>query len=400
MPENPSPAWAHSLPSALWLMAPFDLLASLAMDAYLPALPQMPEALGVSAQRVQLTLSAYLAVLGLGQLLFGPLSDRVGRRPVLLGGAALFSLASFALAATRDGDVFVALRVLQGLGASAALVATFATVRDAYADRPEGRTIYAVLGAMLACVPALGPPAGALLAMHSGWRAIFVALGLLGTLALAQAWARWRETRVPGPADPLAGLAVLASRAFWAHTLGFSTAMGAFFVFFSTAPRALIGRAGMSPLTFSLLFASVALAMIAATRLAGRRVERWGVRGGLARGLAVLLAGTVLHAAGAATGAPPSFATFIVPMWVTAVGIVLVVSVAANGALAGFGHVAGAAVALYYGIQSLVVGTFGTLATFVLPGDSAWPLVGYGVTMAGLAFAALAWERRAPVAPG
>ena len=81
-----APRWAHTLPSAIALMAPFDLLASLAMDIYLPVVPLMPGALGTSPARVQLTLSIYLLVLGVGQLLFGPLSDRIGRRPVLLLG--------------------------------------------------------------------------------------------------------------------------------------------------------------------------------------------------------------------------------------------------------------------------------------------------------------------------
>lgn len=131
------PKWAYSLPVALILMAPFDLLASLAMDIYLPAVPVMPAELGTSPEIVQLTLSLYLLGLGLGQILFGPLSDRIGRRPVVLGGAAVFALASAILAMTSEPASFVALRLAQALGASAALVATFATVRDIYAERPE-----------------------------------------------------------------------------------------------------------------------------------------------------------------------------------------------------------------------------------------------------------------------
>ena len=77
--------WNISLPAALLLLAPFDVLASLAMDVYLPLVPQMPERLGASPTVVQLTLSLYMAVLGLGQVVFGPISDRIGRRPVLIG---------------------------------------------------------------------------------------------------------------------------------------------------------------------------------------------------------------------------------------------------------------------------------------------------------------------------
>ncbi|ATQ43492.1 CmlA/FloR family chloramphenicol efflux MFS transporter [Caulobacter mirabilis] len=375
--QNPGPSWPHALPAALLLMAPFDVLASLAMDIYLPVVPSMPEALRTTPAVVQLTLSLYMVVLGLGQLAFGPLSDRIGRRPVLLGGGLLFAVASFGLALAPDAGLFVALRLLQAAGASAALVATFATVRDVYAQRPEGTTIYAAFGAILSFVPALGPILGALIAGGLGWRAIFAALGGLALLALANALRGWRETLPPrvGAAGPTPQ-AILASGSFWTYTLGFSAAMGAFFVFFSTAPRVLIDQAGYSQLGFSLAFATAALVMIATARLARRLVERWGVPGTLKRGLALMLLGAGLLAAGQVVLAA-SFASFVAPMWVVCVGLVLVVSVSANGALAAFGAGAGLATALYFAIQSLIVGTLGTLAVMALGGDTAWPLVGW-----------------------
>ncbi len=375
--QNPGPSWPHALPAALLLMAPFDVLASLAMDIYLPVVPSMPEALRTTPAVVQLTLSLYMVALGLGQLAFGPLSDRIGRRPVLLGGGLLFALASFGLALAQDAGPFVALRLLQAAGASAALVATFATVRDVYAQRPEGTTIYAAFGAILSFVPALGPMLGAVIAVGLGWRAIFAALGGLALIALAQALRGWRETRPPrdGAAGPSPG-AILASTPFWTYTLGFSTAMGAFFVFFSTAPRVLIGQAGFSQLGFSLAFATAALVMIATARLARRFAERRGVPGTLKLGLVLMLAGAGLLAAGQ-LALPASFAGFIAPMWIVCVGLVLIVSVSANGALAAFGASAGLATALYFAIQSVIVGTAGTLAVVTLDGDTAWPLVGW-----------------------
>lgn len=375
MPVHPARSWAPSLPSALLLMVPFDVLASLAMDVYLPVLAQMPAALGTSSALVQLTLSGYLLVLGMGQLIFGPLSDRVGRRPVLLGGALLFTSASFAMAATQGGGSFLALRMLQALGASAALVATFATVRDVYADTRQGNTIYSLFGSILAFVPALGPILGTLIALSFGWRAIFVMLGVAGLVAMVHAWRGWHETRpAPSPRRRAVLGAVLADAPFRVYTLGFSAAMGSFFVFFSIAPRLLIGVVGLSQLMFSLAFASVALVMIVVTRFAGRFVACWGVAGCCARGALVMMSGAVLLAI-CTWLLPSSLVTLLVPMWVIAIGIVMTVSVTANGALAGFADSAGAAVALYYCIQGVLVAGLGTFWVLSLGGDSAWPLV-------------------------
>lgn len=378
------PRWAYSLPAALLLMAPFDILASLAMDIYLPVVPAMPRILGTTPSVIQLTLSLYMVVLGLGQVIFGPISDRIGRRPVLLAGAAIFIVASLGAASSSAAAVFVGFRILQAIGASAAMVATFATVRDVYANRPEGVVIYGLLGAVLAFVPALGPIAGALIGAYFGWRAIFVTLAALALVAMLNAGIRWHETVAPDRAGSRRSvLPIFASPAFWVYTMAFSAGMGTFFTFFSTAPRVLIGRAGYSEIGFSMAFATVALVMVATTRFARAFVARWGIAGCVARGMLLILCGAALLGIGELSGSP-SFVSFIVPMWVVCIGIVVTVSVTANGALTQFDDIAGSAVAFYFCIQSLIVGIAGTLAVTMLDGDTAWPVIGYAATLAAL----------------
>ncbi len=389
-----TPQWGYSLPFALALMAPFDILASLAMDIYLPVVPSMPAILQTTPSMVQLTLSLYMVMLGVGQLLFGPLSDRVGRRPILLGGGMMFALASFGLAGTDNAVLFVALRFVQATGASAALVATFATVRDVYAKRPEGATIYGLFSAMLSFVPALGPIAGALIAKGFGWRAIFAMLGLFGLVAMWRALRHWHETRPAGIVSSTGNLGrIVRDFSFWTYTLGFATAMGTFFVFFSTAPRILIERGGFGETGFSFAFASVAVVMIAATRILPRHTQKWGARTSVALGMTTLLASALLLVLGE-TLLKPSFLSLVVPMWLAAIGIVLTASMTANGALAAFDDSAGMAVAVYFCIQSLVVSLAGTALVIFLPGDTAWPLIAFCTAMPLLVLSLLARLRQ------
>jgi len=383
--------WTYSLPVALMLLAPFNILASLGMDIYLPAIPAMPGILGTTPNVVQLTLTLYMIMLGVGQILFGPLSDRLGRRPVLIGGAILFATASFALAATSSAGLFLLLRLAQATGAAAVLVALFATIRDVYAERPESAVIYSLMNAMLAFVPAVGPIAGALIMGIWGWRAIFLALGIPALIVLTLMLPAWHETRQAKGGQDSAGFGpVLRSPAFWTYTIGFGTAMGTFFVFFSTAPRVLIDGAGFSELDFSFAFASVAIAIIITTRFAKSFVARWGIPGTLMRGMVMLILGAFLLAIGQLFLAP-SFWSFVVPMWLIAIGIVFTTAVTANGALQEFGETAGTAVALHFCIQSLLVGIVGTGFVIMLDGSTAWPLITYAAGMAAVTLIALFW---------
>lgn len=389
MPSKNPHLWTYSLPVALVLLAPFNILASLGMDIYLPIVPAMPEILGTTPEIVQLTLTLYMIMLGVGQVIFGPLSDRFGRRPILIGGVLVFAVTSLALAMTTSAWLFVLLRLVQAAGAAAMLVAVFATVRDVYADTPESAVIYSLMNAMLAFVPALGPIAGALMARYFGWEAIFLALCISTLIALPFVLPKWHETRQFRKTSNRADFGlVLRSPYFWVYTLAFGTAMGSFFVFFSTAPRVLIEGAGFSELGFSVAFATVAIVMIATTRFAKRFVARWGIPGCVTRGMLLLLFSASLLGLGEIF-LIASFLSFILPMWLVAVGIVFTTSVTANGALHEFSEMAGTAVALHFCVQSLIVGVIGTGVVIALNGGTAWPLIAYTSGMAAITLASL-----------
>ncbi|MEL5396162.1 CmlA/FloR family chloramphenicol efflux MFS transporter [Serratia nevei] len=376
-------SWRYSLTATLLLLSPFDLLASLGMDMYLPVVPLMTGALGAGAGTIQLTLTVYLVLIGAGQLLFGPLSDRLGRRPVLLGGGLAYILASFGLAAASSPEVFLSFRVLQAFGASACLVSTFATVRDIYSGCVESNVIYGLLGSVLAIVPAVGPLLGALVNAYLGWRAIFGLLGIAMIGAVTAAWRLWPETRRQRTADLQWTQLLLPVKRlnFWLYTLCYSAGMGSFFVFFSTAPWLMMGRQGLSQLSFSLLFATVAIAKMVTARIMGQLIPRWGSLNALRVGMGCLVVGALLLVVGEIL-IPNSVLGFVAPMWCVGVGIATAVSVAPNGALQGFDHVAGTATAVYFCLGGLLLGGIGTLIITFLPSDTTWPIIAYCLILA------------------
>ncbi|MBX5463823.1 MAG: CmlA/FloR family chloramphenicol efflux MFS transporter [Steroidobacteraceae bacterium] len=364
------------------MLVPFNLLAALGMDLYLPVVPGMAEVLRVEASTIQLTLTLYLVILGAGQLVFGPLSDRYGRRPVLVAGALSFSIASFGLAMVTSPGWFFVWRVIQACGAAACMVAVFATVRDLYGGKPEGSAVYGTLGAMLAVMPAAGPVLGAFLDAWQGWRSIFIALGAGMTVMLFVALSAWRETCSLGDsrARRTALLEPLRSRRFWWYVVGYGAGMGAFFVCFSTSPWLIMERMRLSQIVFSMLFATIAVTMMIASRIIGNVAPRWGMRRSLQRGMACLLVAGVLLALGERL-APDALLSALVPMWISGFGIAIANAVAPNGALRDFDHAAGTATAWFFCIGGAFSGITGTAAAALFPVDTRWPMAAYCLTL-------------------
>jgi DHA1 family florfenicol/chloramphenicol resistance protein-like MFS transporter len=257
-------------------------------------------------------------------------------------------------------------------------VATFATVRDIYAGRPEGNQIYGILGSLLALVPAFGPVLGAYIHTCFGWRAIFMTLAVFMLIPLAAASWLWPETRKKQTTKSKISQLVLPLKSldFWRYTLGYSAGMGAFFVYFSTAPGVMIKRLGFSELDFSFIFASVALVMMAVARFIGKRTSIWGLEKTLARAMYCLLSGAFLMALAEMAGFF-SVLCYMAPMWVIAWGIAMAAAVGPNGALKGLDHLAGAATAVYYTLGGLILGIGGTISVLLCPKDTGWPVAIY-----------------------
>lgn len=279
-----------------------------AIDMYLPAMPQMAQALGASAGEVQMSLTAFFVALGLCQMVYGPLSDRYGRRGPLMAGLGLFVLGSLGCALAPDAHTLIVMRFIAGVGACAGMVIPRAVVRDLHTGVEAAR-----LGAMLMLVfsvsPILAPLAGSLVVALAGWRWIFGCIVVLGLLALGLVlWALQESRPVEARrgttlAGTLAAVAeLLRDGHFRALALTGAFAMSGFMAYLGHSSFVMIEHHGVTPTQYGLLFGLNAVAFIGAAQLNVRLCQRHGLPWVIRRGLAGYLAASALLLALTAAG--------------------------------------------------------------------------------------------------
>jgi DHA1 family bicyclomycin/chloramphenicol resistance-like MFS transporter len=246
MTSNTRPLAQYAHAPLLMLITAFLMMQPLSTDFYLASLPSLASGFNVPASTVQLTLSLFVIGFGGAQLIIGPLSDRFGRRPVLLSGLALYVTATALCGLASSIDLLIAARFLQALGCCSAVIIARAVVRDAYAPADSVRVI-AKASTWLSLAPIFGPILGSYLQVAFGWRAAFVVLGIFSACLMAATFWRLPETNTyKNPrATELSGLLanyrlVLGSRDFWAYALPGALSYGAIFSFISGSSFVLI----------------------------------------------------------------------------------------------------------------------------------------------------------------
>ncbi|MNJ99624.1 Bicyclomycin resistance protein [compost metagenome] len=254
-----------------------------AIDMYLPALPSIGQTLDVSMSAVQASLMAFFISLGIGQIIYGPISDMVGRKPPLYFGLALFAVCSVGCAMAPDIETLIVLRFLQGLGASAGMVIPRAVVRDLHTGNDAAR-LMSLLMLVFSVSPILAPLSGSLLIEWWGWRSVFWAVTVAAVLALillatSQAETRPREQRVDSSVrSALSAYALLLREP---HFLGlvFIGAFGisSFFAYLANSSFILIDHYGLTPRQYSIAFAANAASFIGVSQFTGRLSARFGL---------------------------------------------------------------------------------------------------------------------------
>lgn len=254
----------------------------LAIDLYLPALPAIASSLMASAEAVQLSITVFLAGFSLGMLFYGPISDRYGRRTVMLSGIALFAAASLACMLATAVEQLIVARFVQALGGGAASVLARAVVRDVYAPTEAIRKL-SLMAMVTAIAPLLAPLLGSLLLVQFGWRGTFAAVVLWGVLSLVVVWFQLPETLPPERRGQLPlgrAFAIYGSFLIDPVALGLLLAGGmsfaAMFAYITASPFYFIELHGFSPFAYSVLFASNAVGIFAANFVNSRLVKSRG----------------------------------------------------------------------------------------------------------------------------
>ncbi|GAA3767408.1 multidrug effflux MFS transporter [Microbacterium kribbense] len=398
-PTAPS-ALRRALPTLLLLLTVFGPIS---MDLYLPALPALTADLGAVTSVAQLTVTACLIGLAGGQLVAGPLSDRFGRRGILLTGIVAYIATSALCAISPTVELLIAARFVQGLAGGVGIVIAQAAGRDIYAGgaliRFYGRLT--VVGGFAAII---GPLLGGLLNSFADWRGLFVFLALIGAGILLVTLRVFRET-LPATNRTRGGFGqtmhdyrtLLADRVFLGAVLNQGFLYAALFAYLAGSTFVLQDIYGLSPLSYALAFGLNSAGFMAFGYLAGRAAERWSVRGTLTVGTIVAgFGGLGLLASGIVA----------VPLWVVIVSLFLLAGGVAISsppattlALVDYPQMAGTASSLlgmvrfgFGGVAAPLVGVAGALSILPLG-----VVTTVAVLLAGLAYLVLA--RSAPPAP-
>ncbi|MHB9754083.1 multidrug effflux MFS transporter [Streptomyces sp. BYX5S] len=259
-----------------FLLGGLTAVPPLSMDMYLPALPEVTGSLGTSAATAQLTLTACLTGMALGQLVVGPMSDKWGRRRPLVIGLIVYVVATAICAFAPNAALLIAFRLLQGLAGSAGIVIARAVARDLY-DGVAMARFFSSLMLISGIAPIVAPLIGGQVLRFTDWRGVFVVLTVIGVALTAVVWKYLPETLAPerrhggGTGEALRTMrGLLADRAFLGYTVVGGFAFAALFAYVSASPFVIQEIYGASPQTFSLLFGLNSIGLIAVGQLNGK----------------------------------------------------------------------------------------------------------------------------------
>ena len=351
---------------ATGIIASLVAIGPLSTDMYLPAFPALMQSFDADINQVQHTLSIFLIGFDLAQLIYVPLSDRFGRKPVLMAGLLLFLLSSLAIVFAESIATLSSLRLLQAIGGSAGPVLGRAMVRDIHGPRDSARLL-SYIGTAMAVAPAAAPIIGGYLTVWFGWQSIFLFLTAYGVVGVMLLGMRIPETAPPGShhimtiGNLLKNYGILLKHPTWRwYTLTCSFVFAGLFSFLSGSSFVIIDFLGFKEEQFGLFFALVVGGFMIGTLIGGRLARSVGIKRLLGYGSVVAATGGVSMLA-FALAEVHHVAVIVLPQMIYLIGVGIVMPQSMAGALAPFPHMAGTASALLGFIQMSVAAGVGVL---------------------------------------
>jgi len=387
-PESEAPAHPIRRVPETWLLTLLMALGPFTMQIIIPALPLLAGALAVPYATAQGTLTVYLIGIAMGQLIYGPLADHFGRRPVLMAGLAIYLAGSVAALLAPGIGALVVARAAQAAGGCAGMVLARAIIRDVFPrDQAASKIGFITMGMTVA--PMMAPLLGAELTVAFGWRATMLACVIFGVALAALAMLRLPET-LP-VVQPLPGLGGMAQaywqlarlRSFRCYTAITACTTGVFFAFMAGAPRVVMEGMGYTARTYALSFMAISIAFGGGSFIAGRFSMKLGLERMLSLGLIGCTAGTLLGVAMQSL-LPLSLTLFFLPMTLVAISNGMSQPSAIAAAVSVRPQLAGTASGLVGSLQ-MGFGAVMTLVTGVLETGSG---IGTAASMAGCAIGA------------
>jgi DHA1 family bicyclomycin/chloramphenicol resistance-like MFS transporter len=367
-------------------------LSAVSLDMFLPSIPNIAEGLHTSTGAVAFSIAVLMLGNAIGQLVHGPLSDRLGRKPVTVAVLGLFAAAACAAALAPNIEILIACRFVQGMAQAGGRILAVAVARDLFERERLGKMMSEIL-MVTSIVTIFNPIIGGLVAQYLPWPAVFLLMGLYAgvTIVLVLVFLpetiRDKDPSAVNPARLAANFAMIARNAeFRRYTLCSAIAMAGFGAFAASASPLLIGVYGLEPAAFGYFYAAVTISYFAGNWLAGRLVVKLGLDGTIAVG-AVFVAIGGLTMAGLAFGGVRQPLAIVLPMGIYIFGMASVIGQGSAGAVQPFASVAGAASTLLGFVQNSLIATTVSLVS-LLPHATPIPL-GACVALLGLASGAV-----------
>jgi len=343
-------------------------------DMYAPSLPDLTDEFGTTPTRIKLTISLNLLAFGLAQLVHGPLSDRFGRRPVLLWSLAGVVLGCVLCVLSQTINQLIAARIFLGLTAAAEAVIGLAIIKDLFSARQQMKAL-ALLGMVIAIVPAIAPIFGGYLHVAFGWESNFLVIAIMAIVAAVVVYYFLPESTVPdlqalNPRRVAQAYGSLLRNAdFMSHTLLLGATLGLVFIFVTAAPFILITNYGVSVEHFGYHQATIVVSFFLGSMLASRRVDQWPAERLLSIGVFLILLGSLLLVVLISTKLLNSY-SMVAAYCVMMFGMGPLFAVAPSHALRSVQSQTGAASAMLSGLEQSFAGLCGVAVSLLHDGTA------------------------------